>query len=103
MSEATELLRQLVAIDSINPDLVPGSAREGEIARFVANWLERAGVDVVLDEPAPGRPNVVGDVRGSGGGRSLLVNAHMDTMGVFGMQLPHDHVIECHRLYGWGA
>jgi acetylornithine deacetylase/succinyl-diaminopimelate desuccinylase-like protein len=103
MSEATELLRQLVAIDSINPDLVPGSAGEGEIARFVVNWLERAGVEVVLDEPAPGRPNVVGIVRGSGGGRSLLLNAHTDTVSVFGMERPHDPVIEGHRLYGRGA
>src|SRR5690349_6472359 len=90
MSEATELLQQLVAIDSINPDLVPGSAGEQEIARFVANWLERAGVEVVLDEPVPGRPNVVGLVRGSGGGHSLLLNAPMDTVGVFGMERPHD-------------
>ena len=103
MSEATELLRQLVAIDSINPDLVPGSAGEGEIARFIANWLERAGVEVVLDEPAPGRPNVVGIVRGSGAGQSLLLNAHMDTVGVFGMERPHDPVIEGRRLYGRGA
>jgi acetylornithine deacetylase len=103
MSEATELLRQLVAIDSINPDLVPGSAGEGEIAQFVANWLERAGVEVVLDEPAQGRPNVIGIVRGSGGGQSLLFNAHMDTVGVFGMERPHDPVIEGHRLYGRGA
>ena len=103
MSEATELLRQLVVIDSINPDLVPGSAGEGEIARFVAKWLERAGVEVVLDEPAPGRPNVVGVVHGSGGGRSLLLNAHMDTVGVFGMERPHDPVIEGYRLYGRGA
>ncbi len=103
MSEATELLRQLVAIDSINPDLVPGSVGEGEIARFVANWLEHADVEVVLDEPVPGRPNVVGVVHGSGGGRALLLNAHMDTVGVFGMERPHDPIIEGHRLYGRGA
>jgi acetylornithine deacetylase len=103
MSEATELLRQLVAIDSVNPDLVAGSAGEGEIAHFIANWLERAGVEVVLDEPAPGRPNVVGIVHGSGGGRSLLLNAHMDTVGVFGMERPHDPFIEGRRLYGRGA
>src|SRR5690242_14792500 len=46
MSETSELLRQLVAIDSINPDLVPGGAGEGTIARFVAEWLERAGLEV---------------------------------------------------------
>lgn len=103
MSETTELLRQLVAIDSVNPDLVPGGAGEGPIARFVAEWLERAGLEVVVDEVAPGRPNVVGIARGSGGGRSLLLNAHMDTVGVTGMERPHDPVIENNRLYGRGA
>ncbi len=103
MSEAVELLRQLVAINSINPDLVPGSAGEGEIARFVANWLERAGIEVQFDEPAPGRPNVVGIVHGSGGGRSLLLNAHMDTVGVERMERPHDPFVTGNRLYGRGA
>lgn len=103
MSDTTELLRQLVAIDSVNPDLVPGGAGEGNIARFVAQWLERAGLEVVVDEAAPGRPNVVGIARGSGGGRSLLLNAHMDTVGVTGMERPHDPFIENNRLYGRGA
>ncbi len=103
MSELVELLRQLVAIDSINPDLVPGGAGEEKIARFVAGWFERAGLEVVWDEPARGRPNVIGIARGSGGGRSLLLNAHMDTVGVAGMERPHDPYIEDNRLYGRGA
>ncbi len=103
MSEISELLRQLVAIDSVNPDLVPGGAGEGEIARFVAGWLERAGLTVTIEEAAPGRPNVVAVARGSGGGRSLLLNAHMDTVGVAGMQRPHEPYIEGNRLYGRGA
>ena len=103
MSEIVELLRQLVAIDSINPDLVPGGAGEEKIARFVADWFERAGLEVVWDEPAPGRPNVIGIARGTGGGRSLLLNAHMDTVGVEGMERPHDPYIQDNRLYGRGA
>jgi len=103
MNEITTLLQQLVAIDSINPDLVAGGAGEREIATFVANWLKQAGVEVTLDEPVPGRPNVVGIVRGTGGGRSLLLNAHMDTVGVAGMQRPHEPVVEGNRLYGRGA
>lgn len=103
MNEITTLLQQLVAIDSVNPDLVPGGAGEREIAHFVANWLERAGVEVIFDEPKPGRPNVVGIARGTGGGCSLLLNAHMDTVGVAGMERPHDPVIEGKRLYGRGA
>ena len=103
MSETTELLRQLVAINSINPDLVVGGPGEAEIARFVANWLEGRGVEVVIVEAQPGRPSVVGIVRGSGGGRSLLLNAHMDTVGVAGMERPHEPWIEGNRLYGRGA
>ena len=37
MSEITDLLLQLVAIDSVNPDLVPGGAGEENIARFISN------------------------------------------------------------------
>lgn len=103
MSEIVELARQLVAIDSVNPDLVPGGAGEGEIARFAAGWLQRAGLEVTWDEPAPGRPNVIAVARGRGGGRSLLLNAHMDTVGVAGMARPHEPYVEGQRLYGRGA
>lgn len=103
MSEIVELLQQLVAIDSINPDLVPGGAGEENIARFIADWFHQAGLEVVWDEAVPGRPNVIGIARGTGGGRSLLLNAHMDTVGVVGMERPHDPFIQDNRLYGRGA
>ncbi len=103
MSEIVELLLQLVAIDSINPDLVPGGAGEEKIARFIAGWFQQAGLEVVWDESVPGRPNVIGIARGTGGGRSLLLNAHMDTVGVVGMERPHDPFIQDNRLYGRGA
>ena len=103
MSEIANLLQQRVAINSINPDLVPDGPGEGEIARFVANWLTRAGLEVEIDEPQPGRPNVIGFVRGSGGGRTLLLNAHMDTVGVARMERPHEPLIIDGRLYGRGA
>ncbi|MFL5894069.1 MAG: ArgE/DapE family deacylase [Thermoleophilaceae bacterium] len=103
MSEVDDLLGSLVAIDSVNPDLVPGGAGEAEIAAFVAGWLRDAGLEVELDEAAPGRVSVVGVVRGSGGGRSLMLNAHMDTVGVEGMERPFDPVVRDGRLYGRGA
>ena len=37
-SGIVELLPKLVAIDSVNPSLVPGGAGEREIAAFVAAW-----------------------------------------------------------------
>ena len=103
MSEIINLLQQLVSINSINPDLVADGPGEGEIAGFVANWLTKADLEVEIDEPKPGRPNVIGIVRGTGGGRSLLLNAHMDTVGVAGMERPHEPSIIGGRLYGRGA
>lgn len=103
MRAITELLEKLVSIDSINPDLVPGAAGEANLARFVADWLTQAGLTVEIDEPAPGRPNVVGIVRGTGGGRSLMLNAHLDTVGVAGMEQPFTPRVEGNRLYGRGA
>lgn len=101
--DTTNLLRDLVAIDSVNPSLVADAAGEQHIARFVAAWLEQAGLEVQVDQVAPGRPNVIGIARGRGGGRSLLLNAHLDTVGVAGMEQPHTPVIRRNRLYGRGA
>jgi acetylornithine deacetylase len=100
---AEELVRSLVAIDSVNPELVPGGAGETEIARFVADWLRDAGLDVELDEAAPGRPSVIAVAPGTGGGRSLMLNAHLDTVGVEGMERPFEPVVRDRRLYGRGA
>ena len=75
------LTAELVAIDSTNPDLVPGGAGEAEITRFVAAWLESAGLDVERRELGPSRANVIAVARGSGGGRTLILNAHMDIVG----------------------
>ena len=97
------MLRQLVAIDSVNPSLVEGGAGEAGIASFVADWLEAAGLEVTLGDALPGRPNVVGIARGSGGGRTLLLNAHTDTVGVAGMDRPYEPRLENGRLYGRGA
>jgi acetylornithine deacetylase len=99
----TKLLADLVSIDSVNPDLVPGGAGEGAIARFVAGWLQAAGLEVQLDEVRPGRPNVIAWARGTGGGRALLLNGHLDTVGVAGMADPHRPAVEGRRLAGRGA
>jgi len=100
---AEELVASLVAIESVNPELVPGGAGEAEIADFVAGWLREAGLEVELDEAAPGRPSVVAVARGSGGGASLMLNAHMDTVGVEGMERPFEPEVRDGRLYGRGA
>ena len=103
MSDVAELAAHLVAIESINPDVVAGGSGELEIARFVAEWCERAGLETTLTELVPGRANVVAIARGSAGGRSLMLNAHLDTVGVAGMENPFEPRLENGRLYGRGA
>ncbi len=99
--DALPLLERLVSIDSVNPSL--GGPGEGEIAAFVAEWARKAGLEVELDEAAPGRPNVIATAQGSGGGRTLLLNAHTDTVGLGAMADPLVPRIEAGRLYGRGA
>ncbi len=103
LDDLAELTGRLVAIESTNPDLVFDGVGEAEIAAFVASWLGAAGLEVDLYDAAPGRPNVVGIARGTGGGRSLLLNAHMDTVGVAGLEDPFLPVVRDGRLHGRGA
>ena len=103
MSRVAELAAALVRIDSVNPALVPGGAGETEIAEFVASWLREAGLEVEVVEPVAGRPSVIGIARGRGGGRSLVLNAHLDTVGVAGMHEPFAARVTGGRLYGRGS
>jgi acetylornithine deacetylase len=103
MDPAIRLLRDLVAIDSVNPSLVPGAAGEGAIAAAIAEHLRRIGLDVEIQEAAPGRPNVIGVLEGRGKGQSLMLCGHVDTVGVEGMTAPFDPVERDGRLYGRGS
>jgi acetylornithine deacetylase len=95
--------RDLVRINSVNPTLAPGGPGEAEVARYTAGVLERLGLEVTRHEPAPGRVSVTGRLRGEGRGRSLMLNAHYDTVGVEGMPHPFSGEIRDGRLYGRGA
>ena len=78
---ALGLLRRLIAIDSVNPGLVPGAAGEATAARFAAEWLAgQSGFAVRVLEHGAGRASVLGVARGTGGGRSLMLNGHLDTV-----------------------
>jgi acetylornithine deacetylase len=78
------LLRALVEIDSVTPWLIKDGAGEGEIARFMRAWLAGTGAEVTLEDVEPGRPNLIARLSGTGGGRSLCLNAHSDTVGYAG-------------------
>jgi acetylornithine deacetylase len=76
-----DLLAELIAIDSVNPDLVPGGNGESEIAGFCAEWFKRNDFEVHRLEQRPGRPSLVAVKKGTGGGKSLMLNGHIDTVG----------------------
>ncbi|HEV2592364.1 MAG TPA: M20/M25/M40 family metallo-hydrolase [Gaiellaceae bacterium] len=103
MTEVAELAAALVAIDSVNPGLVDGGAGEREIAAFVAGWCGEAGLDVDIVEPVDGRPSIVATAHGSGGGRSLMLNGHLDTVSVDAMDEPFSARIDGGRIYGRGS
>lgn len=103
MSTLDRLLADLVAIDSVNPTLVPGAAGEAAVARRIIEELDAIGLTVEVQVVAPGRPNVVGTLRGRAPGRSLMLCGHIDTVGVSGMDAPFDPVLKDGRLYGRGA
>lgn len=99
----TDLLRQLVQIESVNPSLVPSGKGEAEIAAFVARLLGEAGIEVRLQGATRSRPNVIGRLPGAGGGRTLILNAHLDTVAIEGMDDPLGAKIEDGKLFGRGA
>ncbi len=96
------LLSSLVAINSINPTL-SGGPGEKEIAEFCARWLRERGVVAEIVECAPGRCNVYAVIPGRGESKPLLLNSHLDTVGVEGMESPFTLQREGMRALGRGA
>ncbi len=103
MDPVLALLRELVAIDSVNPSLVAGGRGEGDMAAALAEACRRIGLDVTVSEAAPGRPNVVAVLEGRAPGRTLMFCGHTDTVGVEGMAAPFAPREAGGRLYGRGA
>ena len=101
--DVQRLTAELVAIDSVNPTLVPGAAGEGAIAEWLAAYLRRAGFDVEVDEVAPGRPNVMAMAERPGPGPTRMLCGHTDTVGIDGMVAPFTPTVRDGRLYGRGA
>jgi acetylornithine deacetylase len=97
------LARQLVRIDSRNPALAPDGAGEGAVASALAQTLEAWGFSPEIHDAAAGRPNVIARA-GRGTGRSLMLNGHLDVVGVEGMtHAPFGGEEQSGRLYGRGA
>lgn len=102
--EVLSVLAQLVAIDSVNSDLVPGAAGESTIAEWCRAWLTERGFEVTRLESRPGHPSLVAIARGAHSGPTLLLNGHLDTVGVDGYEGdPFSGRIDGDRLLGRGA
>ncbi|HEU4455055.1 MAG TPA: M20/M25/M40 family metallo-hydrolase, partial [Longimicrobium sp.] len=98
-----DLLSRLVRIGSINPAFSDGSTNEAELAAFVAGEMEGLGMETRRFEPEPGRVSVLGRLPGAGGGPSLMLYAHLDTVGIEGMADPFSGEERGGRVYGRGA
>ncbi len=103
-NQVVDLLGAMVRIESVTPRLIPTGSGEAKIAGHIADWLDGAGAEVEIVEVEPGRPNVLAWLRGTGGGPTLCLNAHSDTVGYAGW--PDEALvprIEGDRMYGLGA
>ncbi|KZM19145.1 uncharacterized protein EKO05_0010180 [Ascochyta rabiei] len=98
-----ELTQILTTIDSSNPDLSEASgAGETSIANYISAWLQHRGMEAHWVEAQPGRPSIVGVLRGSGGGKNLMVNGHIDTVSLstYTSGNPLGGTLEGDRIYG---
>lgn len=97
------LTRDLVRIESVNPTLEAGGSGETRVAEYVADLLSDWGFEPAVTEAEAGRPNVLASL-GSGEGPSLLLNGHLDTVGVDGMTIdPFGGTVADGRLMGRGS
>jgi acetylornithine deacetylase len=105
MSDVVDLLSRLVGIDSVNPGLVPGAAGEGRIVDDLRERLDRAGFAthvVMAGDGAHHRPSLVA-AGPEVDGPTVVLNGHLDTVGVSGMAAPFEPRVDGGRLVGRGA
>jgi acetylornithine deacetylase len=98
-----QTLAALVRINSVNPKFSDGSTDELAIATHLGGVMRALGMEVTLHESAPRRTSVVGRLRGRGGGRSLMLYGHIDTVGIEGMRAPLSARIRNGRMHGRGT
>ena len=106
--DATRLtadLVEMVAIPSVNPfDDPPGPGqREAELADHLLDCFKELGLETGRRDVVPGRPNIWGRFKGTGGGPTIMLAAHMDTVGIEGYPQGHEPQVKDGRVYGRGA
>jgi acetylornithine deacetylase len=98
------LARALARVDSRNPSLVVGGPGEHAAATLLRDVLDAWGFRTDMHDAAPGRPNLVARIGGASGKRSLMLNGHLDVVGVDGMiHAPFDAHERDGRMYGRGT
>ncbi len=98
--ETISLLQRLLHLNTENP---PGN--EGPAARLLAEYLRPLGFETEYHEPAPERGSLVARLCGTGGGRTLVMNGHLD-IGPIGTGWTRDPLggeVEDGRIYGRGV
>lgn len=99
----TTTLIDLVKINSVNPGLEKEGRGEIEIGNYIHSTLQSFGFKSTIEKVTPTRVNVIGKLKGHGIGKSLMLNAHMDTVGIKGMDDPFGAKVKDGKLYGRGA
>jgi acetylornithine deacetylase len=107
--DPARLLAQLVRIPSVNPMGRAGATREGGyfeegVTAFLESFLRDRGIATRRQAALPGRDNLLACYEAPGARRTLLFDAHQDTVPVEGMTVePFGAHVEGRRLYGRGA
>jgi len=101
--DAVALACALIKIDSRNPTLVPDAPGERACAHALASVLDDWGFEVELQETLPDRPNVIARM-GPRDAPALMLNGHLDVVGVEGMtHPPFTADLRDGRIYGRGS
>lgn len=98
------LLGELIRINSINPLKDDKSTGEREIAFFISDYLNGIDINNKLLPVTENRFNVIGVIEGDGNGNNLVLEAHMDTVGIKNMKIPPFlPTVKDGKIYGRGA
>ena len=99
----TQLLSQLVSIDSVNLDMPGATNGEKRHSDFIAGLGRKMGLAVSQTEVLSGRPNVLLELKQTDARRTFLFDIHLDTVPLGGERAGLDPIVEAGRLYGRGA
>ena len=105
--DALPILKKLVSIPSVNPmgrDVSGEDYYEGRVTEWLVSWLQLHHLPFEVVETAPGRANVISRIDSPGATRTVLLDAHQDTVPVDGMTIPPFEPVERDgRVYGRGS